>query len=366
MSTRILVIEHDRDIRRGLQQILELNQYQVTEAVTGPQGLQAALQEPPALIICDVALPGMDGFAVLLELRKNPVTESIPVIFLTARAERENIRLGMNLGAEDYLTKPFVAQELLHSVAARLQRRAALETRIQQEMDGLRLSFTQSLPHELLTPLSAILALAALLEKEAESISRSQLRELSRLIRESAERQQQLINRLLTFAALELAARDPAAVADFVRHVTLSARSVVEPAFRAAARQAGRPDDLRLNLADAALACEGRWLALLATELCANALKFSQPEQPVLCTTRTEGSDWVLSVQDQGRGMTAVQIAAVSAYRQFDRPRQEQKGLGLGLAMVRQIVEFHRGQLQITSQPNTGTTVTLRLPLAPQ
>ncbi len=363
---RILVIEDERDIRRVLQQILELNGYEVTEAATGPEGLQSVAQQKPELIICDVAMPGMDGFAVLQELRKNPVTESIPVIFLTARTERENVRLGMNLGAEDYLTKPFAADELLRSVAARLQRRAAIEARIQQEMDGLRLSFTQSLPHELLTPLSAILALAALLEKEAESISRSQLRELSRLIRESAERQQQLINRFLTFAELELAARDPAQISDFARHITPSTRLVVEAAGRAMAKKAGRPDDLRLNLADAALAIEDRWLAQLAAELCDNALKFSQPKQPVVLTAQAEGKHFVLTFRDQGRGMSAEQVAAVSAYRQFDRPRHEQKGLGLGLALCRQIAELHQGSLAITSQPQAGTTVVVRLPLAPK
>lgn len=363
MSTRILVIEDERDIRRILRQILELNRYEIAEAATGPEGLQAAIQQRPDLIICDVALPGMDGFAVLLELRRNPATESIPVIFLTARAERANIRLGMNLGAEDYLTKPFAADELLHSVAARLQRRATLEARIQQELDGLRLSFTQSLPHELLTPLSAILALAALLEKEADSISRPQLRDLSRLIRESAERQQHLVNRLLAFAALEMAAHDPATQAEWLRHVVPSARAIMEPAVRAAAKKAGRTDDLRLNLADAALALEDRWLTTLAVELCDNAFKFSSPRQPVQLTSRVEGGQFVLVCQDQGRGMTAEQVAAVSAYRQFDRPRQEQKGLGLGLAIVRLITELHRGQLQLTSQPQAGTTVTVRLPL---
>lgn len=363
---RILIIEDERDIRRVLQQILELNDYEVVQAATGPDGLQAAMQLKPDLIICDVALPGMDGFGVLLELRKHPATESIPVIFLTACAEREKIRLGMNLGAEDYLTKPFAAEELLRSVAARLQRRTVLATRIQQELEALRLSFTQSLPHELLTPLSAILALAALLEKEAESISRTQLRELSRLIRESAERQQQLINRFLLFAELELAARDPGRLADFIRHVTPTARLLMEPAFRAVAKKFGRPDDLRLDLADAALAIEDRWLTVLAAELADNALKFSQPKQPVLCTAQIEGDQFVLTVRDQGRGMSADQLAAVNAFRQFDRPRQEQKGLGMGLAIARRIVELHRGTLEITSQPKAGTAVVVRLPLAPR
>lgn len=361
---RILVIEDERDIRRILRQILELSGYEVAEAANGEDGLRSVAEKAPDLIICDVAMPGMDGFTVLRELRKNPGTEFIPVIFLTARADREPIRIGMNLGAEDYLTKPFSSDELLQSVAARLQRRASIEARIQQEMDGLRLSFTQSLPHELLTPLSAILALAALLEKEADGISRQQLRELSRLIRESAERQQQLINRLITFAALEIAVRDPSRIADFSQHVTPSAKSVMETALRAVAKKAGRQDDLRLNLADAALAMEDRWLTLLATELCDNAMKFSQAKQPVTVSTQAEGEKLVITIQDKGRGMSAEQVAAISAYRQFDRPRQAQKGLGLGLALIRQVIDLHQGDLAITSQPRAGTTVVVRVPLA--
>ena len=364
MKTRILVIEDERDIRLILRQMLELSDYTVIEAATAPAGFQTATQLVPDLIICDVGLPGMDGYALLLELRKHPVTESIPVIFLTARADREDIRLGMNLGAEDYLTKPFSSDELLHSVAARLQRRNALQTRIQQELDVLRLSLTQSLPHELLTPLTAILALAALFEKEADSISRSQLRELSRLIRESAERQQQLINRFITFTQLEMAARDPEARQEFTRHLAPSARVIIEPEARAVAKRHGRADDLRLHIVDAVMAMENRWIGMVAAELCDNAFKFSASRQPVTLTTRVEGRVFIVTVEDRGRGMTKEQISAVRAYRQFDRHRQEQKGLGLGLAIVRQIAMLHGGEFQIVSVPDTHTVAEVRLPTA--
>jgi signal transduction histidine kinase len=354
---KILVIEDDRVIRLVVREVLGLNGYEVVEAINGTEGLRLAFEQPPDLIICDVAMPGPDGFAVLKALREHPATRSIPLVFLTARTDRESVRLGMNLGAEDYITKPFASEELLRSVAARLERKGAVEARIEQEIDGLRTSLTEALPHELLTPLSAILAIASLLEKEAESVSRAQVRELSRLIRESAERQHQLINRSLTFAELELAAQTGGPRAAFSGHLTSSVRRTIEQAATAVARKAGRLDDLRLALGDGVLPVEERWLTLLTTELCDNALKFSAPRQRVQVSARWTGSQFELAVEDEGRGLTAEQLTLVSAYRQFGRAQYQQKGLGLGLAICRRIAEFHGGSLQVTSEPRQGTRV---------
>lgn len=359
---KILVIEDDRVIRLVVREVLGLNGYEVVEAINGTEGLRLAFERPPDLIICDVAMPGPDGFAVLKALREHPATRSIPLVFLTARTDRESVRLGMNLGAEDYITKPFTSEELLRSVAARLERQGAVEARIEQEIDGLRTSLTEALPHELLTPLSAILAIASLLEKEAESVSRTQVRELSRLIRESAERQHQLINRSLTFAELELAAQTGDPRAGFSGHLTPSVRRTIEQAATAMARKAGRLDDLRLALGDGVLPVEERWLTLLTTELCDNALKFSAPRQRVQVSTHMTGSQFELVVEDEGRGLTAEQLTLVRAYRQFGRAQYQQKGLGLGLAICRRVAEFHGGSLQVTSEPRQGARVLVRFP----
>ncbi len=118
----ILVIEDNPEVRENLCEILELSNYDVRSAENGKIGVQVALANPPDLIICDVMMPELDGFGVLRILSKKPATFDIPFIFLTAKADKMDFRKGMNLGADDYITKPFDDVELLDAIEVRLSK----------------------------------------------------------------------------------------------------------------------------------------------------------------------------------------------------------------------------------------------------
>ncbi len=120
MKKKILVIEDNRDVRENIVEILELSNYLVVEAEDGKEGVKAAKSDLPDLILCDIMMPEMDGYEVLYMLGKDDNTDSIPFIFLTAKAEKEDFRQGMSLGADDYLTKPFDDMELLAAIEKRL------------------------------------------------------------------------------------------------------------------------------------------------------------------------------------------------------------------------------------------------------
>ncbi len=117
----VIVIEDQLEVRENLMETLELAEYRVLGAPDGHEGVKLVRANKPDLILCDVMMPKLDGFGVLELLRKDPVTSSVPFIFLTARAEREDLRRGMNLGAADYVTKPFFQDELLKVVELRIQ-----------------------------------------------------------------------------------------------------------------------------------------------------------------------------------------------------------------------------------------------------
>lgn len=119
---KILVIEDEPEMRRNLVTILRMEKFEPLAAENGRVGVELARREKPDLILCDVMMPEMDGHAVLQALRDDPETTAIPFIFLTAKGERDDLRAGMNLGADDYLTKPVSKRELLRAIAARLQR----------------------------------------------------------------------------------------------------------------------------------------------------------------------------------------------------------------------------------------------------
>src|SRR6478735_9070698 len=119
---RILVIEDEPEMRRNLTTILRLENFHALAAENGRRGLEVARREKPDVILCDVMMPELDGYGVIAALRADPATLTIPFIFLTAKGEKPDIRTGMNLGADDYLTKPVAKADLLAAIRSRLER----------------------------------------------------------------------------------------------------------------------------------------------------------------------------------------------------------------------------------------------------
>ncbi|WP_026463855.1 response regulator [Adhaeribacter aquaticus] len=135
---KILLIEDNPEIRENIAEILTLANYQILEAENGRVGVELAKKENPDLIICDIMMPQLDGYGVLHMLSKNQVTASIPFIFLTAKSEKEDFRKGMNLGADDYLIKPFDDLELLDAVEIRLKKNEIIKAEFKKSPEGLQ------------------------------------------------------------------------------------------------------------------------------------------------------------------------------------------------------------------------------------
>src|SRR5215203_2910605 len=137
MEKTILVIDDNTDIRENTSEILELAEYKTFTAENGKQGVEIAVKEKPAVIVCDIMMPELDGYGVLHLLRKNQETQNIPFIFLTAKTERSDFRKGMEMGADDYITKPFDDIELLNAVEVRLKKSEILDQKYAFTPDGL-------------------------------------------------------------------------------------------------------------------------------------------------------------------------------------------------------------------------------------
>ncbi len=136
---KILVIEDNDGIRENTAEILELANYEVFVAENGKKGVEGALQYAPDLIICDIMMPGLDGYGVLHAIHKNDAIKNTPFIFLTAKTERADFRKGMELGADDYITKPFNGTELLNAVDSRLKKIAVLKEELVPVLEGVQL-----------------------------------------------------------------------------------------------------------------------------------------------------------------------------------------------------------------------------------
>ncbi|MEO6670330.1 MAG: response regulator [Ferruginibacter sp.] len=138
MKQRILLIEDNNDIRENTAEILELSNYIVDTAENGKVGIERALSQKPDLIICDIMMPVLDGYGVLHLISKNESLAGIPFIFLTAKSERTDLRRGMEMGADDYITKPFTDIELLNAIDSRLRKVNVLKKEYSSDPEGLQ------------------------------------------------------------------------------------------------------------------------------------------------------------------------------------------------------------------------------------
>jgi CheY-like chemotaxis protein len=137
MNYRILLIEDNAEIRENTAEILQLANYDVVTAADGKKGVEEVNKQKPDIIICDVMMPVLDGYGVLHMLAKNPETSAIPFIYLTAKAERSDMRKGMEMGADDYITKPFDKTELLSAVESRLKKMESIKKEYKKDLNGL-------------------------------------------------------------------------------------------------------------------------------------------------------------------------------------------------------------------------------------
>jgi two-component system, sensor histidine kinase and response regulator len=364
LMKRILVIDDEAWLREMVHMALAHKGFDVEEADNGEMGIEKARKSLPDLVLCDVNMDKVDGYLTLSSLRNEPMTASIPFILMTGMADHAGMRHGMELGADDYLPKPFTIEALYAAVDARLRKTQALRQEAERKLADLRENISFMLPHELRTPLNGILGFGEILSADAGTLSSSDVAEMGQVIYESGKRLERLIENFLIYAQLELLATDPQKVMALRRKQALSPAALIREHATAQADLAGRGRDLVIDCADISLAICDEYLAKIVDELTQNSVKFSPAGTKVMITLSSAEGYGVLTVADRGKGFSPEQIAKVGAYMQFDRKMHEQQGLGLGLSIAQRLTELHAGSLTLSSERETGTRVTVRLPQA--
>ena len=361
---RILVIDDEEWLREMVHIALAQKGFEVIEAENGAVGIDKARKELPDLILCDVNMQKVDGYLTLSALRNEPSTAAIPFILMTGLADNAGMRHGMELGADDYLPKPFAIEGLYAAVEARLKKAQALRQEAERKLTDLRDNLTMMLPHELRTPLNGILAYGEILAAEAGTLPAKEIAEMGQVIHDSGKRLERLVENFLIYAQIELLGSDKQKISALRQKRTQSPAKLIEEHALGQARAANRADDLALDLADQPVPISEDYLVKIVDELVQNAFKFSESGKRVSVTLSGSPNGAVLSVTDQGRGFSTEHIAKVGAYMQFDRKIQEQQGLGLGLVIARRLTELHGGTLSVQSERGATTTVTVKLPAA--
>lgn len=357
---KILLIEDEIDIRETLSLLLELYGHTVTAVGDGLEGVEQA-RKLPDLIFCDVGLPGLDGYQVITEIRKMPECESIPFIFLTARADRNDQRRGMALGADDYLTKPCTEKEIMDAIESRVRRLQPMQEKLEKLDIERRSELGADWSHELLTPLNAVMGGLELLEQQVDEITPEELKEIVQIIRDGANRQHELSRKLVRHFEL---ARIKAAP-ETKPTSNCDAAKIIPAAANRVAEENNRMSDMAVTCAAGSVSLPADYLDAAITEVLGNAFHFSQPRQPVTVTGVQHEDHYLIEILDQGTGMTPDQIDSIGSFKQFGRNEMEQQGLGLGLSIAQSIAEIAGGSFSLEQGPNgIGIKARFELPMA--
>jgi signal transduction histidine kinase len=363
--TTILVIEDETNLRENIRLLLQLEGYETVGAGNGVEGVEVARKVLPDFIICDVMMPKLDGYGVLMELQNEPATATIPFLFLTARAEHSDRRQGMELGADDYLTKPFDNDDLLAAIQSRIKKHTIITQHQEQQIQDLQQAITTTFPHELRTPLTAILGYASFLVEGIESFDVEQLKMFGEGILKAGNRLHRLIENYILYAQLEFTQQEPERFQQLQNVLrqkpAFPAKSIEILATEKAAAE-DRHDDVHLNIENAQVFVPEQDVRKIAEELIDNALKFSKAGTPIHVNVSGQNGHFSIEVSDEGRGMSLEEIKNINAYIQFDRKIHEQQGAGLGLIIARRMTELFNGTLDFESQVGVGTKVTVSLP----
>ncbi len=352
----ILVVEDTLELREEISELLELERYNVLSANDGRQGLEVAKHQLPDLILSDVLMPQMNGYEMLSELKKDARTRFIPTIFLTSKNTFEDMRMGMEFGAEDYLPKPIAADTLLSAINTQLQKHEDIEKR----MDELRANISKNLPHEMRTPLNQIIGFSSLLKDSSLEYDIEDIQRMASYIYDGGYRLYRIIENYLLYSELKVTLENIDAIKQIRKVNAFDVWPILEKVAKEKGRQYGRMDDLQLSGLQVYLKMDHVHFTKLTEELIDNAFKFSIAGAKVSINLFLENKCLILEITNQGRSMTVEQLAAIGAFMQFERQQLEQQGLGLGLAIVEYIVELYGGELFFETRKRNSLTVRVK------
>lgn len=357
----ILVIEDDKDLRPVLVAGLEAMGFRALGAEDAKRGAELARTNLPDLILCDIDMPGMDGRTLLKQLRTDPELADRQFVLMTGNAACADPRSAMDIGADDFILKPFSISDLMACVTARL-RRAEISRHLENRLiEQLRANLHATLPHEFFTPLAGIFGLTDILLEELDTLDRGEMRKILTDVQTASRRLHRTLRNYLTILEIDSRRRSPSPP---LLDATLVVQAVAEGAMLAAKRHRRLPS-LQAELpALGAVRLSPSHLGSVAEEIVDNALAASRKETPVAVSLSREDAKLVLTVTDHGRGMSPKQLQQLGVFQQHDRKTHEQQGLGLGLVLVRRILDRAGGELHIESEAGKGTTVRVCLPVA--
>ena len=332
--------------------------YEIMPTTSGAQALERVRVQLPDLILLDLMMPEMDGLEVCRRLKADPTTRQIPVIFLTASNEMEHLVSGFEVGAVDYVTKPFNPPELLARVQTHVELRQARERL--REMNEEKNEFMGIAAHDLRNPLGAIKGYAEMVVEDAQSLQHRELEENGRRIQAVATRMAEMVQNLLDANRIE---RGEMQLNLATTDLGPLVNSVVE-AQRPRATVKQQTIHLQGETAPVQVIVDPNVMVQVLENLISNAVKYSPPGRNIFVRLKRETGLIRIEVQDEGPGLSTEdqqrlfgKFARLSA-----KPTGGEHSTGLGLSIVKKMVEAMNGKVWCESKPGQGATFITTIP----
>jgi two-component system sensor histidine kinase/response regulator len=363
----IMVVEDDLNLLEGIQTVLELEHYEVISVENGKQALETlrAHTRQPDLIVSDIMMPHMNGLELLREVRKERAWIRIPFIFLTALSERPDIHRGKMLGVDDYLTKPFDAEDLIVAVDSRLRRHHALNELHRTAMRDLKRTILTILNHEFRTPLTFVVAYSDMLNDTGNyPANGDDMMLFLRGVSAGAARLRRLIENFIHLVEMETG--DAEQMYMVRRAPIVNIYELLNGSVEAAKQTADYPPNIVLCVNEELppFIADAAYLQMALVHLLDNAIKFSPPGAPINIGARTFEGYLVLSVEDHGRGIDPLYHKDIwEVFYQHEREIYENQGAGAGLAIVQGIAQLHGGRAAVESEPGKGSVFSIYIPI---
>lgn len=372
----ILVVDDEPNNFDVIEALLSEYDYELHYAANGKSAIASLTAFQPDLILLDVMMPEMDGIEVCKWIKASELWQTVPIIMVTALSSKTDMANCLNAGADDFISKPINSIELrarVHSMLRIKQQYDNIQTLshiqantiniLESTLNELRGTLASRMSHELNTPLNGIIGTISMLKEDIESMDIAEIHEMLGWADESARRLESLTKKFLIYLELEVS---PSRQESFKVAHTKFSRDMIESSLKSYVKDLKRSDDLQFDLEEAEIALSDRYLLTILHELVDNAVKFSTAGKMIKISSQVAENMFNLSVKDLGRGMTNEQINRIDAFVQFERKTYEQQGIGLGLRVVKKIVELAGGNFSITSIYQQESTVHISLPLYPR
>ena len=312
---KILVIEDNHLLRENISEILELAGYEVKSAENGKKGVDLAQEFLPDLVVSDVNMPVMDGFEVIKVFRSQESLKIIPFIFLTVKNRMLDLRAGMDLGADDYLSKPFEMDQLLKVVERQLNKRDEIHKTEGKRYDDLKNAVGMPLASVISDPIKNIINLSDLIILEGTSLGATENQEIAKLINSSAQKLKGNIGKILYFYRLEALKGNSNDLAEMKKLTTKYPAKIITSIAEGLAQTFNRSHDLVLQLDEKELLIPEDFLKLVIRELVENAFKYSTRNSAITVSTKLEEPDhYILQVQDHGIGFDQMSTEDIAPY----------------------------------------------------